>query len=111
MAKNSKPEMVRVYNKAERSIKHEVVDPETKKVTTYHLKPQSFGEVPEDIAEKWKDMFPDHVVDAESAERSLGGVRAELEMAQDQIKELEAQVEKLIADNADLKAKLKAASV
>lgn len=85
------PDLVRLYNKVERSFVHEVTDEEGK-VKKHILHAGAFATVPKEIAALWLRMFPGQVVDAGEAVASINGSRAELAAAQKRIAELEAQL-------------------
>jgi len=86
-------EMVRIYVHGEGALTH------THEGVTYHARGGSFTKVPLALAEKWKDMFPDRLRDAEDAIREVGGAQAALNAKQ-------AELDAALAEVAALKAKL-----
>lgn len=79
-----KPELiVRIYNRFDsRELHH----------GTFKSLPQQFAEVPKSVADNWKRLFPDHIVDAGVAQKEIGGLQAQLSEKEARIAELEKQL-------------------
>lgn len=80
-------DLVRLYNKTERTFSHEhKVDG---KATKWRLPGGTFARVPREVADKWLSMFPNDVVTDNEAYANLGAKDAELAEAKKRIAELE----------------------
>lgn len=87
-AASTEPKMVRLYSKfTTRTLLHH----------PYKLSPQSFADVAVVIAEQWKKMFPEDVLDAGVAQKELGGTAALLAEANGKIAALEKELAALKA--------------
>jgi hypothetical protein len=84
MATTPAEQIVRVYNRSQRTFTH----------GEYRLAGGTFTEVPESVARNWQKMFENDVVEAGIAQRELGGLGAELAAAKTRITELEAELAK-----------------
>ncbi len=66
--KTSIPE-VRIYNRFQhRTLIH----------GKYRSAPNAYATVPEDVAKRWMEMFPEDIIEAHVAQKELTGVHAEL---------------------------------
>lgn len=80
--------LVRLYNRFEqRELIH----------GAHKAPPAQFTEVPESVANTWKRLFPDHIVDAGTAQKELGGLQAQVAEKDAKIAELEKQLAALKA--------------
>lgn len=79
---------VRLYNRFEsRELIH----------GAHRAPPAQFTEVPESVANTWKRLFPDHIVDAGTAQKEIGGLQAQISEKDAQIAELQKQLAALKA--------------
>lgn len=89
--------LVRVYNKAEGALKHEITLADGTTVP-YEIKGGSFAKVPKEVADLWLRDFPDRIVSDNEAQALVSGARAEADR-------LREEKEKLTKELAALKAK------
>lgn len=104
---SNKIKMVRVRNISDANIQHGI---------QYKLKAHSIlEEVPEDIAKKWKSIYPDSILIGEEADANvienknneIESLRAELEYKQDMISKRDVLLDEKDAEIAKLKEQLK----
>ena len=84
-----------------------VADPETRiynrspRRTFIHGKfraaPSAFVTVPESVAKRWLELFPEDVVEAAVAQKQLGGVAAELAAVRAELEQARAEIAALKA--------------
>lgn len=103
---SNKIKMVRVRNISDANIQHGI---------QYKLKAHSIlEEVPEDIAKKWKSIYPDSILIGEEADANvienknneIESLRAELEYKQDMISKRDVLLDEKDAEIAKLKEQL-----
>lgn len=103
---SDKIKMVRVRNISDANIQHGI---------QYKLKAHSIlEEVPEDIAKKWKSIYPDSILIGEEADANvienknneIESLRAELEYKQDMISKRDVLLDEKDAEIAKLKEQL-----
>lgn len=68
--------MVRLYNRGEGSIKHDIKI-EDGSTVAFEIKGQSFARVPKEVADLWLSMFEGRIVTDNEAQKLIAGVQAE----------------------------------
>lgn len=79
--------LVRIYNKSGRTLVH----------GKYRALANTFCEVPQPLADFWRERFKGDVIGGEEAQRELGGANARLQ-------ELQTKLDTALKENASLKA-------
>ena len=96
---------VRIFNRASKlyTHRHEGVD--------YHAHPSTFADVPQGVADKWMQMFPEDIVEAAVAQKEINGSAAEAAGLREKVAELETELKKSTSKRvSDLQADLDTAN-
>lgn len=88
--------LVRVFNKSEGALKHDVRVQEEKdgpiEVISYEIKGGSFASVPKAVADLWLRDFPNRIIGDSDAQKLVNGAQAESTRLQAELDKVNAQL-------------------